>query len=91
MPWIPCLKRFVLAKRLSGKASSAFDWRSRQRGSDLFEWNIQTGVSVWTPDWRLLRLTAGRVRQDQSAWEQLVHPEDRPEALRLVERSFETR
>ena len=31
-----------------------------------------------------------RVRQTQPAWEQLVHPDDRPKAVRLVEHSFQT-
>jgi PAS domain S-box-containing protein len=52
-----------------------------------FEWNIKTGVNRWTPELeRLYGLPPGGFAGTQSAWEALVHPDDREEAVRAVER-----
>jgi PAS domain S-box-containing protein len=54
-----------------------------------FEWNIKTGVNRWTPELQAMYgLPPGGFRGTQSAWEQLVHPDDRDEALRRVERAM---
>ncbi len=56
-----------------------------------FEWNIQTGVNTWTPELETLYgLPPGGFSGTQSAWENLVHPDDRARAVQLVERAFET-
>ena len=56
-----------------------------------FEVNIQTGEVVWTPELEAIYgLQPGEFEKTQRAWEQLVHPDDRDEALRLVKRSFES-
>ena len=56
-----------------------------------FEWNIQTGLSIWTPEVEAMYgLQPGEFEKTQRAWEQLVHPDDRDEALRLAKRSFES-
>jgi PAS domain S-box-containing protein len=56
-----------------------------------FEWNVQTGVNVWTPELEAMYgLPIGAFPQTQPAWEMLVHPEDRPEAVELVKQAFET-
>jgi PAS domain S-box-containing protein len=53
-----------------------------------FEWNMKTGVNRWTPELEAMYgLPRGGFRGTQSAWEQLVHPDDRDEALRRVERA----
>jgi PAS domain S-box-containing protein len=55
-----------------------------------FEWNIQTGVNVWTPELEAMYgLDAGEFGKTQHGWEQLVHPEDRQEALAAVERALD--
>src|ERR1700751_6040013 len=54
-----------------------------------FEWNIKTGVNRWTPELeRLYGLPPGGFAGTQSAWEKLVHPDDREEAVRAVERAL---
>ncbi len=59
--------------------------------SGTFEWNLQTGVNTWSPGLeRLYGLRSGEFSRTQLAWEQLVHPDDRPEALRRVEQAFRT-
>ena len=56
-----------------------------------FEWNVQTGVNVWTPELEAMYgLARGEFGKTQPAWEQLVHPEDRAAAVGLVNQTFET-
>lgn len=56
-----------------------------------FEWNVQTGVNTWTPELEAMHgLPIGGFAQTQPAWESLVHPDDRAEAVRRVELAFET-
>ena len=56
-----------------------------------FDWDVRTGVNIWTPELEAMYgLPPGGFAKTQPAWEQLVHPEDRAEALRLVDQSFET-
>ncbi len=55
-----------------------------------FEWNIQTGVNKWTPELEAMYgLPGGGFPGTQEAWEQLVHPEDRPEAVRRVSEAID--
>jgi two-component system, chemotaxis family, CheB/CheR fusion protein len=56
-----------------------------------FEWNVQTGVNVWTPQLEAMYgLARGEFGKTQPAWEQLLHPEDRAAAMSLVNKTFET-
>jgi PAS domain S-box-containing protein len=57
-----------------------------------FELEIQSGVNTWSPDLEAMYgLPRGGFAGTQTAWESLVHPDDRAEAVRAVERAFETR
>jgi PAS domain S-box-containing protein len=54
-----------------------------------FEWNIKTGVNRWTPELETMYgLPQGGFLGTQAAWEQLVHPEDRDEAVRGITRAL---
>jgi PAS domain S-box-containing protein len=56
-----------------------------------FEWNIQTGLTIWTPELEALYgLSPGGFPGTQGAWENLVYCDDRAEATRLVERALKT-
>jgi PAS domain S-box-containing protein len=56
-----------------------------------FEWNIQTGVNIWTPELEAMYgLRPGEFGKTEDAWEQLVHPEDRQNAIRMVEQAIQT-
>ena len=56
-----------------------------------FEWNVQTGVNVWSPELEAMYgLACGEFGKTQPAWEQLVHPEDRAAAVGLVNQAFKT-
>ncbi len=55
-----------------------------------FDWDIRTGVNIWTPELEAMYgLPPGGFAKTEAAWEQLVHPQDRAEALHLVARAFE--
>ncbi|PSM30986.1 hypothetical protein BVG81_007705, partial [Haliangium sp. UPWRP_2] len=56
-----------------------------------FEWNIQTGVNTWTPELEVMYgLPIGGFARTQQAWVNLIHPDDRAGAVRLVEQALET-
>ncbi len=57
----------------------------------VFDLNVQTGVNVWSPQLEALYgLPPSSFPGTQSAWEQLVHPDDRVEALRRIQVAFDT-
>jgi len=56
-----------------------------------FDWNIERGVNIWTPELEAMYgLAPGAFARTQTAWEELVHPEDRPRALAGVEQTLRT-
>jgi PAS domain S-box-containing protein len=56
-----------------------------------FDSNVQTDVNIWTNELEALYgLEPGEFPRTQSAWERLLHPEDRAEAVRCIERALET-
>ncbi len=55
-----------------------------------FEWDIQTGVNSWSPELEAMYgLPRGGFAKSEAAWESLVHPDDRTEAMRRVEEAIE--
>jgi PAS domain S-box-containing protein len=56
-----------------------------------FELNIETGVNIWTPELETMYgLQPGEFGKTLKDWEQLVYADDRPKAMRLVEKAFQT-
>lgn len=56
-----------------------------------FEWDLITNTNRWTPELEAMHgLLPGSFASTQQAWEQLVHPEDRAQAVKAVELSFQT-
>jgi len=50
----------------------------------IFEWNIQTGVNTWTPELEAMYgLPPGGFGGTQTAFENLVHPDDRARVIEL--------
>ena len=50
-----------------------------------------TGVNIWTPELETMYgLRPGEFGKTESAWEQLIHPDDRPNVLHMVEHAFQT-
>lgn len=51
-----------------------------------FEWNIQTGANIWTPELEAMYgLKEGEFPGTQEAWEELIHPDDKQEAINGVD------
>ena len=56
-----------------------------------FEWNVQTGVNVWTQEMEMMYgLARGEFGETQAAWMQLIYPEDREAAAGWVNQAFQT-
>src|SRR5207237_4837431 len=56
-----------------------------------FEWNWQTGVNTWTPELEAIYgLKPGEFSGKEDAWEKLIHPEDRQEALLQTQHALKT-
>jgi PAS domain S-box-containing protein len=56
-----------------------------------FEWNIQTGVNTWTPELEAMYgLQPGTFTGTQTAFENLVHVDDRAGVINLVDRALKT-
>lgn len=56
-----------------------------------FEWNIQTGASLWTPELEAMYgLKPGEFAGTHAAWEQLIHPEDRYRTVAQAREAFES-
>jgi PAS domain S-box-containing protein len=63
----------------------------RAAGIGTFDWNIETGVNMWTPELEALYgLPPGGFGYTQSAWEDLIYPADRERTLQRVAEGFET-
>jgi len=53
----------------------------------VWDWNLETDDVVYSPRWiEMLGYTADEIEPHVSAWERLVHPDDRPRADRANER-----
>jgi len=56
-----------------------------------FERNLRTGVNTWTAEMELMYgLPPGGFAQTRTAFENLVHPDDRAEVTKLVDRALQT-
>lgn len=56
-----------------------------------FDWNVETGVIVWTPRLETMHgLAPGEFGRTRSAWEQLIHPGDRAGAAASMQRALAT-
>jgi PAS domain S-box-containing protein len=56
-----------------------------------FEWDLQTGLDRWTPELEALYgLAPGGFGGTVQAWEELVHPADKTEAVRRVQGALDT-
>ena len=56
-----------------------------------FEWNIRTGVNTWTPELEsMYGLPPGGFGGTQTAFENLVHPDDRARVIELTDRRMKS-
>ena len=80
-------------ERTLSLSSSEQRLRLAQQASRIgvFEWNLGTNVNIWSPELEsMYGLPPGGFSKTQKAWEDLIHPEDRAEAVALVNRAMET-
>jgi PAS domain-containing protein len=60
-------------------------------GIGTFERNVRTGVVAWTPEMEsMYGLPPGGFGQTQTAFENLIHPDDRPRVMELVGSALRT-
>jgi PAS domain S-box-containing protein len=60
-------------------------------GIGSFEWIIETNVNRWTPELEAMHgLKPGEFAGTRKAWEELIHPDDRNEVIKLVETGYAT-
>ena len=53
----------------------------------VWDWNLETGAVVYSPRWKqMLGYADDEIEPHVSAWERLLHPDDRPRADELNER-----
>jgi PAS domain S-box-containing protein len=56
-----------------------------------FEWNAATEVDMWTPELEAMYgLRPGGFARTLRAWEELIHPDDRANAVALIKQALET-
>jgi len=56
-----------------------------------FEWNAATEVDTWTPELEAMYgLPPGGFARTLKAWEELIHPDDRANAVALIKQALET-
>jgi len=94
-PLVVAMVEDITDKRTAEEAVRASEERLRlaqqiaRIGS--FEWNVQTGVNTWTPELEAMYgLQPGGFGQTQTAFENLVHADDRADVIKLVDRALKT-
>ncbi len=85
----------ISERKLAGEALRASEERLRlaQQAARIgtFDWNIPSGVNTWTPELEAMYgLPPGGFGGTQTAFENLVHPDDRAGVIKLVDAAMKS-
>lgn len=81
----------VLARTTIEQSEERLRLAQQAAAIGTFEWNVETNVNRWTPELEAMYgLPPGGFAGTQKAWEHLIHPDDRPAAVKQVQIGFET-
>src|SRR5215471_8643020 len=85
------LRQQKKSKTALSESEQRFRFAQKVASIGTFDWNIETGASAWTPELEVMYgLPRGGFPGTQKAWENLLHPDDRPGVLQRTSESLET-
>ena len=68
-----------LAEQTLAESEERFSLAMRGTNDALWDWNLETGETYYSPRWlEMLGFASGELPDNTEAWEGLLHPDDRP-------------